>query len=316
MEANKRLDDAARAAWLSYIGGKTQDEIAQVLGVSRQSAQRLVSQAMQAGLVKVRIDHPIADCLMLAEELKAACGLAYCTITPALPGSDSAAGVAVALADLLEQTLSQPDPQIVGLGTGRTLRAAVQAMPHLDCRQHKVVSLTGNISADGSTAYYNVLFTISDKVTAPTYPLPMPVLAASPEERETLTGQKTVATTRDLASRATLNIVGIGELDERAPLLLDGFINEADLARLRAAGAIGEITGWAFNAEGKLISGLSNERVTSAPLGLRGADQGVLTVAAAKGDSKIPGILGATRGGLINGLITDEATARAVLAAL
>jgi len=40
-----RLDDAARAGWLYYIAGNTQDEIARKLGVSRQTAQRLVSLA-------------------------------------------------------------------------------------------------------------------------------------------------------------------------------------------------------------------------------------------------------------------------------
>ena len=59
--ATKRLDDAARAAWLYYIAGKTQDEVAGILGVSRQSAQRMVSLAMSSGLVKVRIDHPIGQ---------------------------------------------------------------------------------------------------------------------------------------------------------------------------------------------------------------------------------------------------------------
>jgi len=38
----ERLDDAARAGWLYYIAGNTQDEIARKLGVSRQTAQRLV----------------------------------------------------------------------------------------------------------------------------------------------------------------------------------------------------------------------------------------------------------------------------------
>ena len=32
-----RLDDAARAGWLYYIAGNTQDEIASKLGVSRQT---------------------------------------------------------------------------------------------------------------------------------------------------------------------------------------------------------------------------------------------------------------------------------------
>ena len=33
-----RLDEAARAGWLYYIAGNTQDEIAAKLGVSRQTA--------------------------------------------------------------------------------------------------------------------------------------------------------------------------------------------------------------------------------------------------------------------------------------
>src|SRR5580692_7802012 len=65
----RRLDDAARAGWLYYVAGNTQEEIAAKLGVSRQSAQRLVSMAMGAGLVKVRLDHPIARCLDLARAL-------------------------------------------------------------------------------------------------------------------------------------------------------------------------------------------------------------------------------------------------------
>ena len=60
-----RHDEAARAGWLYYVGGNTQDQIATKLGVSRQSAQRLVSLAVSEGLIKVRLDHPIANCMEL-----------------------------------------------------------------------------------------------------------------------------------------------------------------------------------------------------------------------------------------------------------
>ena len=59
---DRRLDDAARAGWLYYVARRTQDEIAREMGVSRQKAQRLVSHAASAGLVKVRLEHPIARC--------------------------------------------------------------------------------------------------------------------------------------------------------------------------------------------------------------------------------------------------------------
>jgi DNA-binding transcriptional regulator LsrR (DeoR family) len=316
------MDDAARAAWLYYIAGKTQDEIAAELGVSRQSAQRLVSQAMAAGLVKVRIDHPISNCLSLGKRMREGLGLAMCEVVPTLSGSDSALGLAQALADYLEKTLSRPEPLVIGLGTGRTLRGAVEAMARMECAQHKIVSMTGNISPDGSTAYYNVLFTMSDKITASTYPMPMPVIAATMDERDALLSQKTVAATRALAARADIHVFGIGEMGLRAPLVLDGFLSAQDLAAVNEQGAVGEILGWIFDADGALIAGGTNARVTSTPLAghadaVRPANtQPAMSVAAAKGPTKVKAILGAVKGGWITGLITDEATAEAVLAAL
>src|SRR5262245_58673681 len=71
----ERLDDAARAGWLYYVAGNTQDEIAQKLRVSRQTAQRLVSMAVSERLIKVRLDHPIAHCMELAAGLTDRFGL-------------------------------------------------------------------------------------------------------------------------------------------------------------------------------------------------------------------------------------------------
>ena len=72
-----RLDDAARAGWLYYVAGNTQDEIARKLGVSRQSAQRLVAMAVSEKLVKVRLDHPIARCMDLSKAVTDKFGLRF-----------------------------------------------------------------------------------------------------------------------------------------------------------------------------------------------------------------------------------------------
>ncbi|SLN21425.1 Transcriptional regulator LsrR [Aquimixticola soesokkakensis] len=311
MESSKRLDDAARAAWLAHIGGKTQEEIATILGVSRQTAQRLVSQAVQAGLVKVRIDHPIARCLGLAEDLKDQFGLRVCEVVPTLPDTSSSAGVAEATGNMIETWLTRDTAAIIALGTGRTLRAAIAHLPAIDCAQHRIVSLTGNIAPDGSTAFYNVLFSISEKVTAKTYPMPMPVVAASSAERDLLLAQKTIANTRALGLRADVAFVGVGEMAPGAPLVRDGFIGADEAERLVEAGAVGEILGWTFDASGALIQDLSNARVAST---LPQATDSTLVLGAAKGLSKARGIHAAILGGLINGLITDEETAATLLA--
>lgn len=304
----RKLEQAARAAWLSHVAGKTQDEIAGIMGVSRQTAQRLVAQAVAEGIVKIRIDHPFAHCMDIARSLQDRWGLAFCQIAP----SDAPeAGVALVLADVIEGWLRRPQPLILAVGTGRTLRGAVAQLPHIDCPQHRIVSLTGNIAPDGSTAYYNVLFTLSDLVTARSFPLPLPVIAPTTPERLAVNGQPIIQRLIRMSADAAVAFVGIGTVDLDAPLMLDGFLSRPDLDALVKAGAVGEITGWAYDAQGRLIEGLSNDRVASAPIPPRDT---TLVIGAAHGAAKVPAIRGALQGGLISGLITDAETGTALLA--
>ena len=46
----EKLDMAARAAWLYYVSGNTQNEIARKLKISRPAAQRLVALALEKEL--------------------------------------------------------------------------------------------------------------------------------------------------------------------------------------------------------------------------------------------------------------------------
>lgn len=308
-----RLDDAARAGWLYYVAGNTQDQIAAKLGVSRQSAQRLVSLAVSEGLVKVRLDHPIANCLDLAARLTSRFALDLAEIVPSDPESESTTlGIAEATAAEIERRLRTAEPMVLALGTGRTLKAAVEQLSPIDCSHHKVVSLTGNITPDGSAAYYNVIFSMADKTKARSFPMPLPVIVTSAAEREMLHAQAMIRPTIELAAQADITFVGIGDLGPRAPLYEDGFISEAELKALQKAGAVGEIVGWAFDREGRLIDGLTNDRVASAPIPSR---ERSLVVATAMGERKLPGILAALTRRLVNGLITDERTATALLAA-
>lgn len=310
-EAQTRLDDAARAGWLYYVAGRTQDEIAVAMGISRQSAQRLVSLAVAEKLVKVRLDHPIAACLELAEAIKEKYGLKQVDIVPSDPGSDSATvGVAEAGAAELERWLKQPDPLVIAMGTGRTLRAMVDQLSPMECPQHKIVSLTGNISPDGSAAYFNVIFSMADAVKAPHFPMPLPVIVSSRDERDLLHRQPLVAPTIELGRRSDVTFVGIGEMGAKAPLLLDGFLRQEEMDDLMAAGAAGEICGWVFGADGKLLDHPVNERVASIAIPSRDTS---VVIGLARGRRKLDAIRAAVTGGYINGLITDEDAARHLL---
>lgn len=312
-ETSGRLDDAARAGWLYYVAGRTQDEIAAAMGISRQSAQRLVSLAVAERLIKVRLDHPIAECLELAQRLKQRFDLVHVDVVPSDPASTSTTvGIAEAAAAEIERWLKRSEPIVLAVGTGRTLKAAIDQLPYMECPQHRIMSLTGNIGPDGSAAYYNVIFSMADAVKARHFPMPLPVLVSSAEERDLLHKQSLVQSTLQLGREADVAFVGIGELGPDAPLCEDGFLARDEMARLMEEGAAGEICGWMFDREGSLLPGSINERVASAPLPDRDKAS---VIGLAMGQKKHLAILSALKGRMINGLITDEATARYLLSA-
>lgn len=310
-ESTSRLDEAARAGWLYYVAGRTQDEIATIMGISRQSAQRLISLSVAERLIKVRLDHPIAACMELAEELKQRFGLRQVEIVPTDPDAGSSpVGVAEAGAAELERWLKKPDPQIIAMGTGRTLRAIIDQLPSMECPQHKIVSLTGNISPDGSAAYFNVIFSMADAVKAPHFPMPLPVIVSSREERDVMHNQPLIATTVDLARRTNVTFIGIGEMAIGGPLVIDGFLRPDEMEDILRAGAAGEICGWVFGSDGRLLDHPVNDRVASLSIPSRDTS---MVIGVARGERKHAAIRAAVKGGHINGLITDEEAGRMLL---
>jgi DNA-binding transcriptional regulator LsrR (DeoR family) len=307
-----RLEDAARAGWLYFIAGHTQDEIARILQVSRASAQRLVSLCLAERLITFRLEHPIAACMELASRLKDRFGLIHCDVVPADPAAPlSTAGIAERCANVLETTLRSERPVIVALGTGRAVRAAVDRVSAVDRPNHQIVSLVGNISADGSASFFDTVGRLADRTGARHYPMPLPFLMASEDERNRMVRIDPIARVKAVAVKADLRLVGIGQMDQKAQVHVDGFVTREELFEMMRLGAVGEVTGWAFDAKGRLIKGGTNRRLTSIPLE---APAKATTIGAAIGQAKVPAIRAALAGHLINGLVTDESTARAILA--
>jgi DNA-binding transcriptional regulator LsrR (DeoR family) len=95
----RKLDLAAHAAWLYYIAGNTQEEIAAKLNVSRQAAQRLIALAVSEKPIKFRLDYPLSECIALAESLRDKFDLSLCEVVPSDTGSgDTFNGIGVCAA--------------------------------------------------------------------------------------------------------------------------------------------------------------------------------------------------------------------------
>ncbi|MCE8002756.1 sugar-binding transcriptional regulator [Billgrantia ethanolica] len=307
-----KLDQAARAAWLSYVGGRTQDEIASQLGVSRPGVQRLLALARQEGLVKVHIDHPLANCMVMSDAILKRFGLEFCDVVPADPEApeSSAHYLAVAGAERLARLIERSEPLTLSLGTGRSVRATVEALSRIERPQHRFVSLVGNVARDGSANRYDGVMVLADKTGGERFLLPAPVVAGSVEEKAAMLGQRLFQAIVEVAKEAEAAYIGVGRIDRQATLFQDHFISEAELDELLSRNAVGELLGWPLDRNGAVIECSITRRVTSLPLEMF---RHQTLVALAGGRDKGPAILAALRGGWLKGLITDESAARFIL---
>ena len=308
-QRSSKLDLAARAAWLYYIADNTQEEIATKLNVSRQAAQRLVALAVSEKLIKFRLDHPLSNCIALAEALRDKFELSTCEVVPSSE-EGSRNGLAVSAAAHLETYLLAKTPTIIALSSGKTLRAMVEQIPSMNQPQHKIVSVVGNMAHYGRAGRHEVVMHLSERTGAEAYPVPTPVVASSVEERKLLQTQRSFTTIKSLVNQAKVTFVGIGDIGWNAPLHESGFINDKEITELMELGAVGEVAGWAYDKHGVLLTKGTNTRIAGVPL-----EQPVqrLTIGVAGGLHKKEAILAALKGRLINGLITDETVAESIL---
>ncbi len=308
---DRKLDLAARAAWLYHAKGKRQDQIAADLNLSRQVVQRLIAIAASENLIRFQLIHPLSECIELAERLRERFGLVYCDVAPSAGGVDEdIATVATAAAFYLENLLSQKAPITVGIGNGRALRETTSRIAPMARPQHKCVSLMGNLTRHGRASHYDVVMRLAERVGAQCYPLPMPVVTNTVAEREVLQAQLAYQSFLSLVDEASVLMMGIGYMGWQAPLHLDGFITDVELAQAMEAGAIGELLGHGVDASGNLLTGGYHDRLTSFRLK---APAQRPTMIVQSGTIRVPAICAALDERLANALITDESTARSLL---
>lgn len=307
----RRLDLAARAAWLYHAKGQRQDEIAFALNVSRPVVQRLIALAAAENLIRFQLVHPLAECITLADRVKDRFQLDYCEIVPSIANkADNIISVATAAGLYLENLFAQTTPATVGIGGRRVISDAALRVAPMHRPMHRLFSLMGNMTREGRAGHYDVILGLAERIGAQCYPLPMPVVANSVEEKDLLQAQISFRGSKALAEEATALIMGICFVNENAPLYTDGFITKAELDEVLAAGAVGETLGYCFDANGCLLDIGYCNRLTSFRLPSPPARRSLIVQC---GQARVAAIRAALIGRLANGLITDEETARGLL---
>ena len=303
---------AARAAWLHFAGGKTQGEVAELLGVQSTKAHRLIAKARADGLIRVFVEGPISGCIALEEKLKADYGLTLCEVVPNIDeGPLPLQTLGMAGARYLRNLIEDGRHGMIGIGHGRTLAAAVDLMPSVAARRTKFVSLLGGLTRRFAASPFDVIHRLAERTAAEAYVMPVPFFANTAKDRQVLESQYGVSDVLAMAREADLYIAGIGEVDRKSFIATAGMVDEEDVDEVMRTGACAELLGHFFSETGTHLSNSVSDRAM-AP---RFADlKSHKIVALAGGTSKTRAIRAILEHGLLFGLITDEATARRLAA--
>jgi lsr operon transcriptional repressor len=301
-----------RAAWLYYVEGLTQAEIAERLKMTRLRVNRLLAEARSSGLVNITINSRLESCVRLERALVAEFGLKAAVVVPSPADPDQvAAQIGKAAGDFVSRIIEESPSGIFGVGWGGTLRETIRHIRAGQYRGLTVTSMMGGLTYGIEINTFEIASRFARLWQAECHYLAAPIYAGTPQSRDTILAQDVFEAAFARIQATDVAILSAGDLSERSLLVRYGLPGDIRVEGLARAGAVGDILGQFIDRSGQAIAHPINRRAIALPLDeLRRIPTVIL---ASGGTNKADIIAASLRGKLASVLITDEDAAAAIV---
>lgn len=208
-------DMEIEAAWLHFVAGLTQAEIAKRRGLSPVKVHRLIQAAQKKGFVRVFMDRVPSICADLETSLMNEFDLMSCTVVPTSGQSDMFGTLDVAAtagARFLYGMLDSTDQRTIGIGSGRTIASVVRHLPSINRPNTTFVSITGDFASMNEANPMEVVHTLMRKTGGSGYALTAPLIVDVKEDRDLFLRQRSVRIALEKAAGAEFFLIGIGHI--------------------------------------------------------------------------------------------------------
>ena len=306
-------DLLAQVVAMYYVEEMTQDAIAAQLGLSRVKIYRLLKQARSEQVIQFTVNWPVQRAPEIEAQLCRTFGLREALVLK--PGSSDRSHALARVGQLgarfLEQTLR--DGMTLTVCLGRSTFEVIHAVRPGFQGHVNVVQAVGSVAlATPELDSASLTRELAAKLGGAAHYLAAPMVVDSIAAAEMLRSQRDIQRPLELARRADVALVGVGDLDPAtSEFVTAGYLSAGDLASIRLFGGVGDMSGQLFTIDGAAYTGGFNERVMGLRLDDLRAIPTVMSIAI--GSQKIQSILGALRTGVIDVFCTDLDTATAVL---
>jgi len=303
MEIEEEL--VVKAAWLYFFDEKTQQQISDMLGISRMKVIRLLDRAKETGVIRISMRENNERRMRLERKIVETYSLSDSFVIPTSPGatiSEINNAIADAAALYIDNRIG-PDA-FINVGYGDTMGKTLNSLAKRAKNPISCISLTGGVSIylpNIQSSIFNVrLFLI-----------PAPLLVSSKEMVSAIMEERSVSEITRMVSLASFTAIGIGGMNNEATILKTGDMSNNDFMYIKMQGGVGDILCHFFDSQGNLINSPIGDRLVTTPIDVLKSLPNVIGVAAGK--SKREAIKGALALGYLDILITDEDTAQWLL---
>lgn len=296
-----------------YQDGATQEEISRKFSISRAKVGRMLKQARDEGIVEITVKyHPVFSA-KIEQRLVERFGVRRALIALDQPSEDEQRNqVAGLVSNYLSSNLR--DGNVITVGQGRNVSAVAHHVGVITPRDCKFVCGIGGIHPRGGMFNADhICRQLAKKYGGTSETLYAPAYAENREQKQVFMQNATVKQTLDLARKADVALVGVGDMSENSYMVDLGWFTPEEVVQSRLQqGVVGDFAGHDFfDVKGQTAHTVMSNRVIGLSIEEFRSISEVVAIAAE--NSKPLALLGALRTGVIDVLATSVSNALTVL---
>jgi deoxyribonucleoside regulator len=311
MEEDK-LRKVIEAAKLYYQLDYSQSEIAERLGISRPTVSRLLQLAKTEGIVQITISDPTEEIATLAIKLREKFQLKHVEIA-FMPYNENSIGkkyIGEAAANYIHKIVKDND--IIAVSWGTTLYQVACQLQRKSVKDVVVLQLNGGVSYSEVNTYASEIIQLfGNAFHVNPHFLNLPAILDHILVKQAIQSDRHIRKVLELGKQSNIAIFTSGVPTNDSVLIQTNYFTKDEIDVIKSK-AVGDICARYFDEKGNICLENLNARTIGIELAdLKGKEHAILV---AGGTTKVNAIYGALCGKYANTLITDQFTAKALLA--
>ena len=297
---------------LYYEDGNTQNEIAEILGISRPTVARLLKGGKEQGIVKFELFNPFDnDFFDIAQKIEKKYNLREVIIVP--DESDEyiqKKEVAKAAAYYFDRILEKDN--IIGFSMGTTVKLVAE---HVTKRQNLNLTFLPLIGGTGQIQQEihpnDIVLDFVKKYEGNFKLLHAPAIVSNKEIKNEFLKEKNIADIISFVKKCDIALVGIGApLDKTSTMMKTGYFDKAELEEFKQNSVVGDICLQFYNKKGENSNFEFNKRVIG--LNLNDLKKIKTVIGVAAGTEKKNAVIGALNVNYLGVLVTNYSLAKEI----